>query len=84
MAQLSRTFPDLDPALTGLVSKASEVEKHPKIHLHCYSELEDVKGYRGEFRPDDPEEGHLRRWGESALAAASVSSIALWNMLLRI
>jgi heterodisulfide reductase subunit A len=25
------------------------VEKHPKIHLHCYSELEDVKGYIGNF-----------------------------------
>jgi len=49
MAQLSRTFPDLDPALSGLLSKASEVERHPKIHLHCYSELEDVKGYVGNF-----------------------------------
>ena len=49
MAQLSKTFPDLDPALTGLVLKASEIEKHPNIHLHCYSELEDVKGYVGNF-----------------------------------
>jgi len=49
MAQLSKTFPDLDPAFNGLLSKASEVSKHPKIHLHCYSELEDVKGYVGNF-----------------------------------
>src|SRR4030065_690798 len=49
MAQLSRTFPDLDPAFGGLFSKALEVEKHPNIHLHCYSELEDVKGYVGNF-----------------------------------
>ncbi len=49
MAQLSRTFPDLNPAFSGLHSKALEVEKHPKIHLHCYSELEDVKGYVGNF-----------------------------------
>jgi heterodisulfide reductase subunit A len=49
MAQLSRTFPDLDPAFSGLLSKALEVEKHPNIHLHCYSELEDVKGYVGNF-----------------------------------
>jgi heterodisulfide reductase subunit A len=49
MAQLSRTFPDLDPAFSGLFSKALEVEKHPNIHLHCYSELEDVKGYVGNF-----------------------------------
>ncbi len=49
MAQLSKTFPDLDPALAGLISKASEVESHPRIDLHCYSELEDVKGYVGNF-----------------------------------
>ncbi len=49
MAQLSRTFPDLDPALDRLVAKASEVERHPKINLHCLSELEDVKGYVGNF-----------------------------------
>lgn len=49
MAQLSRTFPDLDPAFDDLLSKALEVEKHPKIHLHCYSELEEVKGYVGNF-----------------------------------
>src|SRR4030043_319896 len=49
MAQLSKTFPDLDPAYSGLLSKALEVEKHPKINLHCYSELEDVKGYVGNF-----------------------------------
>jgi heterodisulfide reductase subunit A len=49
MVQLSRTFPDLDPAPEGLIAKASEVERHPKINLHCYSELEDVKGYVGNF-----------------------------------
>jgi heterodisulfide reductase subunit A len=25
------------------------VERHPKIHLYCYSELEDIKGYVGNF-----------------------------------
>ena len=49
MAQLSRTFPDLDPAVDGLLAKASEVERHPKINLYCLSELEDVKGYVGNF-----------------------------------
>jgi len=49
MVQLSRTFPDLDPAISGILSKALEVEKHPQINLHCYSELEDVKGYVGNF-----------------------------------
>ena len=49
MAQLSRTFPDLDPATSGLLLKASEVKRHPKITLLCNSELEDVKGYVGNF-----------------------------------
>ena len=49
MAQLSRTFPDLDPAFGGLLSKALEVAQHPNIHLYCFSELEDVKGYVGNF-----------------------------------
>jgi heterodisulfide reductase subunit A len=49
MVQLSRTFPDLDPAIPGVLSKALEVENHPKISLHCYSEIEDVKGYVGNF-----------------------------------
>jgi len=49
MAQLSKTFPDLDPALSGLVTKASEVERHPMIDLYCYSELDDIKGYVGNF-----------------------------------
>ncbi len=49
MAQLSKTFPDLDPAFGDLIAKASEVEKHSKIDLYCYSELEEVKGYVGNF-----------------------------------
>ena len=49
MAQLSKTFPDLDPAFGDLFSKASQVEKHPKIQLLCNSELENVKGYVGNF-----------------------------------
>ena len=49
MAQLSRTFPDLDPAFKGILSRASEVEKHPRIDLHCYAELEEAKGYVGNF-----------------------------------
>jgi heterodisulfide reductase subunit A len=49
MAQLSKTFPELDPALSSLLMRAMEVERHPKIHLYCHSELEDVKGYVGNF-----------------------------------
>ncbi len=49
MTQLSKTFPDLHPALPGLLSKAEEIAKHPRIDLHCHSEMEDVKGYVGNF-----------------------------------
>ncbi len=49
MAQLSWTFPDLHPAFPNLIAKAQEVERHPKIDLYCYSELEDVKGFVGNF-----------------------------------
>lgn len=49
MTQLSRTFPDLYPALPDLLTKALDIERHPRIDLHCYSEMEDVKGYVGNF-----------------------------------
>ncbi|MBS3906499.1 MAG: CoB--CoM heterodisulfide reductase iron-sulfur subunit A family protein [Syntrophaceae bacterium] len=49
MTQLSKTFPDLHPALPDLLAKAREIEGHPGIDLHCYSEMEDVKGYVGNF-----------------------------------
>jgi len=49
MAQLSWTFPDLRPAFPSLIAKAQEVENHPKIDLYCYSELEEVKGFVGNF-----------------------------------
>jgi len=49
MAQLSKTFPELDPALSSLLVRTMEVERHPKIHLYCYSELEESKGYVGNF-----------------------------------
>jgi heterodisulfide reductase subunit A len=49
VAQLYRTFPDLYTAHDGLVAKAREVESHPKIRLYCYSELEDIRGYVGNF-----------------------------------
>ena len=49
MAQLSKTFPELSPAFPALLAKASEIEAHPKIELFCYSEVEEVKGYIGNF-----------------------------------
>ncbi len=49
MAQLSKTFPDLSPAFPNLLAKALEIVSHPKIELFCCSELEEVKGYVGNF-----------------------------------
>ncbi len=49
MAQLSLTFPDLHPAFPNLIAKAQEVERHPKVDLYCFSELEEVKGFVGNF-----------------------------------
>ena len=49
MSQLSKTFPDLHPARPDLLNKALEIEQHPNIELHCFSEMEEVKGYVGNF-----------------------------------
>lgn len=49
MVQLSKTFPDLEDAFSKIISMAKEVESHPKVRLYCYSELEDIKGYVGNF-----------------------------------
>ena len=63
MAQLSKTFPDFDPAAAGLISRALEVERHPRIDLHCSSELEDVKGYVGNFDLVIREKATFVDWG---------------------
>ncbi|MCX8116757.1 MAG: CoB--CoM heterodisulfide reductase iron-sulfur subunit A family protein [Desulfobacterota bacterium] len=49
MLQLSKTFPDLRPASPEVLAKAKEIEAHPRIELRCYSEVEEVKGYVGNF-----------------------------------
>lgn len=49
MTQLSKTFPDLRPALPDLLTKAMAIESHPRIDLYCCSEMEEVKGYVGNF-----------------------------------
>lgn len=49
MPQLSKTFPDLHPAFPDFSAKLREIERHPKIDLLCYSEVEEVKGYVGNF-----------------------------------
>lgn len=49
MMQLSKTFPDLRPASGEILLKAKTIEIHPRIELHCASEVEEVKGYVGNF-----------------------------------
>ncbi len=49
MLQLSETFPTLDCAQCTLTPKTVEAGRHSKIKLLVYSEVEEVKGYIGNF-----------------------------------
>ncbi|GAB4432435.1 MAG: CoB--CoM heterodisulfide reductase iron-sulfur subunit A family protein [bacterium] len=49
MLQLSETFPTLDCAQCTLTPKTVEAGRHPKIKLMVYSQIEEVKGYIGNF-----------------------------------
>jgi heterodisulfide reductase subunit A len=49
MAQLSETFPTLDCAQCIMTPKMVDVGHHPNIHLLAYSEVEEIKGYVGNF-----------------------------------
>jgi heterodisulfide reductase subunit A len=59
MAQLSETFPTLDCSQCILTPRMVEVAQHPKIKLYVYSEVEEVKGFIGNF------EVKIRRKGTS-------------------
>ncbi len=50
MSQLSETFPTLDCSQCILTPRMVEVAQHPLITLHTYSEVEDVRGYIGNFK----------------------------------
>ena len=50
MAQLDKTFPTLDCAACILTPKMVEAAQHENITLYTYSEVEEVKGYVGNFR----------------------------------
>jgi heterodisulfide reductase subunit A len=50
MAQLDRTFPNLEETITLLSPKMKEVENHPFIHLLTQSEIEEVEGFVGNFK----------------------------------
>ncbi|MBA4310681.1 MAG: disulfide reductase [Chlorobiaceae bacterium] len=49
MAQLSETFPTLDCSQCILTPKMVDVNSHKNIKLYTYSEIENVKGYIGNF-----------------------------------
>ncbi len=49
MAQLDKTFPTLDCSACILTPKMVDVSGHEKINLFTYSEVEDVKGFVGNF-----------------------------------
>jgi heterodisulfide reductase subunit A len=50
MSQFDKTFPTLDCAACILTPKMVSVGKHPKIRLITYTEIEEVKGYVGNFK----------------------------------
>lgn len=49
MAQLDKTFPTLDCASCIVTPKMVECAQHPNITIYAYSEVEEVKGFVGNF-----------------------------------
>ncbi|MDY3869078.1 MAG: CoB--CoM heterodisulfide reductase iron-sulfur subunit A family protein, partial [Pyramidobacter sp.] len=49
MSQLDKTFPTLDCSACILTPKMVDVANHPNITLYTYSEVEEVKGFVGNF-----------------------------------
>lgn len=50
MSQFDKTFPTLDCAACILTPKMVSVGKHPNIKLMTYAEVDEVKGYVGNFK----------------------------------
>lgn len=50
MSNFDKTFPTLDCAACILTPKMVAVGKHPNIHLITWAEVEEVKGYIGNFQ----------------------------------
>ncbi len=50
LAQIDRTFPNLEETSSMLFSKMEEVSNHPLIHLLTHSEVEEVEGFVGNFK----------------------------------
>ena len=49
MAQIDKTFPTLDCAACILTPKMVDVAQHEKIRIFSYSDVEEVKGFVGNF-----------------------------------
>jgi heterodisulfide reductase subunit A len=49
MAKIDKTFPTMDCSACILTPKMGEVAQHPNIELITYAEVDDVKGYVGNF-----------------------------------
>ena len=50
LAQIDRTFPNLEESSSTLLPKMEEVANHPLIHLLTNSEVEEVEGFVGNFK----------------------------------
>jgi heterodisulfide reductase subunit A len=50
MARLDKTFPTIDCSICILGPKMVDLAQHERIRLHAYSEVEDVKGYVGNYQ----------------------------------
>jgi len=50
MAQIDKTFPTMDCSICILAPKMSDVGRHPNIDLLTNSEVQEVKGYIGNFK----------------------------------
>jgi heterodisulfide reductase subunit A len=50
MARLDKTFPTIDCSICILGPKMVDLAQHEQIKLHAYSEIEDVKGYVGNYQ----------------------------------
>jgi heterodisulfide reductase subunit A len=50
MARLDKTFPTIDCSICILGPKMVDVAQHDKITLHAYSEIDEIKGYVGNYQ----------------------------------
>ena len=80
MAQLSKTFPDLHPALRRPPLKGIGGGKTSGDRSSLLFRVGGCEGLCGKFRSDHPEKNHLCRLGKMQWVWPSALRIALWNM----